>query len=81
METSTSKNRFYNREMIHNHDNDFSAKLSTEVASVQVKLEKESLLSINAVVTIHNDSHTTQQRMNVVMEKFPALEAANGVQQ
>ena len=56
--------------------NNFSAKLSTEVASVQVKLEKESLLSINAVVTIHNDSHTIQQRMNVVMERFPVLEAA-----
>ena len=61
--------------------NDFSAKLSTEVASVQVKLEKESLLSINAVVTIHNDSHTIQQRMNVAMEKFPVLEAVKGVQQ
>ena len=61
--------------------NDFSAKLSTEVTLVQVKLEKESLLSINAAVTIHNDSHTTQQRMNVAMEKFPALEAVKGVQQ
>ena len=61
--------------------NNFSAKLSTEVASVQVKLEKESLLSINAVVTIHNDSHTIQQRMNVAMEKFPVLEAVKGVHQ
>ena len=61
--------------------NNFSAKLSTEVASVQVKLEKESLLSINAVVTIHNDSHTIQQRMNVAMEKFLVLEAVKGVHQ
>ena len=45
---------------------------------MQVKLEKESLLSINAVVTIHNDSHTIQQRMNVVMEKFLVLEAVKG---
>ena len=48
---------------------------------MQVKLEKESLLSTNAVVTIHNDFHTIQQRMSVAMEKFPALEAVNRVQQ
>ena len=55
---------------------EFSAKLSTEVTLVQTKLEKESLPNTNAVVTIHNDFHTIQQRMNVVMEKFPVLEAA-----
>jgi len=57
---------------------DFSAKWSTEAVEtlVETKLEKESVVVINAVVAIHNAFHTIQQKMNVAMKKSPVLGVA-----
>ena len=74
------KNRFNQTLLLKYINLNSSAKWLTEEVVGQInKLAKVWEQSINAAVTIHNDFHTIQLKMNVVMEKYLAWEAASEI--